>query len=146
MEEIEYKIGEIDFSNIIQESTNLNLPSIGKCSVYVRGNEGPIPHFHLISNSKSRVKGNKGNFESCICIYQPLYFNHGGYQDKLTRKEAILLNNWMKEKVNTKEENLKNVSNWGFICTLWAFSGNPLINVPKNPVQPVYSDLQNMRG
>lgn len=84
---------------------SLNLTT-EECSIYVYSREGTIPHFHIIPKSKIG--------ESCICIYQPLYFNHDFKQMKLNSKQRKELNNWLKETtlINPK------ITNWELISAL----------------------------
>lgn len=113
--------GRINFSN-----------KIGECQVYVYSNEGIIPHFHLIAKD--------GN-ESCICIYEPLYFNHGRKTMRLNSKQRKELDNWL------NEPNIDNeaMSNWESINAAWKL-GNGYDNVPKDPAKPNYRYMENMRS
>ena len=111
----------------------VNLPNgVGECKIYVYSGEGTIPHFHIIP---------KNDIECCICIYEPLYFNHGNKQGKLNSKQRKILNEWLKEAnyANSK------LTNWEGIAYAW-FIGNGDKYIPKNPKQPNYSDMENMRG
>lgn len=105
----------------------------GLCSIEVYGNECMIPHFHIIGD----------NFECCPCIYEPLYFNHGNKNDKLSNKDLKTLDNWLREQSKFYTQK---ISNWESICVLWHQCDNPTKLVPKNPVQPHYVDMINMRG
>lgn len=128
-------------SDYLDEFIKLHLGGLGNCIIKVKGNEGPIPHFHLEANIDSKVKGYNGNFESCICIYQPLYFNHGKYRDKLDKDQKKVLNDFLSKPAEYK---FIDGSNWQLITTLWELAGNQLKNVPKNPVQPDYTIMENM--
>lgn len=145
--DINYYVGVIDFDDIenyLNEITGVNLgENLGKCSIVVRGNEGPIPHFHIVGSCKSKVRGVKGNFESCICIYKPLYFNHGKYQDILTKKQKEKLNEWLMQPSQYQQIS---GTNWDVLCVGWALADNPMMNVPKNAKQPDYRYLENMTG
>ena len=112
-------MGEINFS----ENENLNESKVGDiklgkgldtCQIYVYSNEGTIPHFHLFNKNKT--------FECCICIYEPLYFNHGFKTGKLTNKQCEILNEWL-----DKPSYLMNdKSNWQMIDALWIASNDDL--------------------
>lgn len=138
-----YTIGTIEFTDSIAESyTKMNFDSIGICEINIYGKEGIIPHFHILSKSRSKVKGNKSNFNCCICLYEPLYFNHGTKQDKLDKKSKEKLNSWLSEPVDQNTS----TTNWEMLCYIWKFAGNPMINVPNNPKQPDYTKLEYMKG
>ena len=132
-------IGKVDLTvsdeNVINEYGvgKLNFKQAGLCSIEVFGDEGLIPHFHVVGI----------NFECCPCIYEPLYFNHGYKTDKLSKKELKILDTWLRQ----AHKNL-NISNWEYICMIWEECGNPMniANKYKNPVQPHYEDTVNMRN
>ena len=107
----------------------INFPiNIGQCSIYVYSNEGTIPHFHIISKN--------GIGESCICIYEPFYFNHGSKQMQLNSKQRKLLDDWMYLKPSLFPE----INNWELISRLWQIdNGNKYI--PKNPAKPNYRNM-----
>ena len=115
-------IGRINFPN-----------TIGQCSIYIYSNEGTIPHFHIIP------KNNVG--ECCVCIFEPFYFNHGSKQLRLNSKQRKMLNNWMNERSYADSR----LTNWDAIVFVWKV-GNGNKYVPKNPIQPNYTDLINMKG
>lgn len=112
----------------------VNLPNnVGECKIYIYSDEGNVPHFHIIPNNRKE--------ECCICIYQPLYFNHGSKQMRLNSKQRKILNDWM----NSPSKVAPEVTNWRLISIFWQ-TGNGNKNVPKNPIQPNYNDLANMRN
>ena len=129
-------IGIIDFSTVdnVELSEQLVEPfkgrRVGACKVEVHGKEGHIPHFHVIGNS----------FECCICIYEPLYFNHGYKTDKLNSRELKELDIWLRE----KDDIFTAYTRWEIICYNWKTSENSMKLVPKNPVQPHYEDTVNI--
>lgn len=141
----EVTIGEIGFGTVsgtglLMEVSpgrfNLGNP-VGKCRIEVYSNEGQIPHFHIIGESKSK------KFECCPCIYDAVYFNHGTKIDRLSNKQLIILNNWL----NSPCDKFGGaINNWHIISSLWEMCHNPMTNVPKNPVQPNYSNMINMRN
>ena len=131
MELEESFIGELDLdlgNEILDEhklgDTNLKY-KLGTCGIYVYNNEGQIPHFHI------KTKNNE--WECCVEIYRPLYFNHGTKQGKLNNKQCELLDTWM-----NKKSTLLPVTNWDMIDALWATSQNPTTNVPNNRIKPNY--------
>ena len=110
----------------------LNLPfNVGQCSIYVYSNEGTIPHFHIIPKN--------GIGESCICLYEPLYFNHGSKQLRLNSKQRKILDDWLEQQSIIAPE----VTNWRLICISWE-TGNGNKYIPKNPVKPNYRNMENM--
>ena len=56
-------IGEIEFTDSVNEVSvgRPNLDKFGTCKIYVYGNEGPVPHFHLEKSN--------GEVICCICIF-----------------------------------------------------------------------------
>lgn len=131
-------VGVADFSTeeLLYEDCvgRINFPkNIGQCKIFVYSNEGKIPHFHIISK--------KGNEECCVCIYQPLYFNHGNKQLQLNSKQRKILNEWLQ----SPSEIVSGATNWGVLSGFW-IGGNGKDNVPEKLVQPNYNDLKNMRN
>lgn len=98
---------------------------LGICGIYVYNSEGQIPHFH--------IKSKNNNWECCIEIYKPLYFDHGIQQRNLNNKQCKLLDKWM-----SKKSTLLPVSNWDIIDALWMTSENPTTNIPYNKRKPNY--------
>lgn len=132
-------MGEINFSENLNEAKVGDI-KLGKgldtCKVYVYSNEGIIPHFHLFNNDKT--------FECCICIYEPLYFNHGFKTDKLSNKQCEILNDWL----DGPSYVMNDKSNWQMIDAFWIASNDDLY-IKKNRikrVKPFYSNMVNMRG
>lgn len=133
-------MGEINFSESILNEDKMGEIKLGKgldtCQVYVYSNEDPIPHFHLFNKNKT--------FESCICIYEPLYFNHGFKTDKLNNKQCEILNKWLDEPSYANPK----LTNWELIDTVWV-TGNSDLYIKKNNikrVKPFYTNMVNMRG
>ena len=107
-ENIPKLIGDINLSSkepfIESAVCRLNLPfNVGQCNIYVYSNEGTIPHFHIIPKN--------GIGESCICIYEPFYFNHCSKQMQLNSKQRKLLDDWMYLKPSLFPE----INNWELI-------------------------------
>ena len=131
MELEESFIGELDLdigNEILDEQKlgDVNLKSkLETCGIYVYNKEGQIPHFH--------IKSKNNEWECCIEIYRPLYFNHGTKQGKLNNNQCELLDTWM-----NKKSTLLPVTNWDMIDALWATSQNPTTNVPNNRIKPNY--------
>ena len=135
-ENIPKLIGDINLSSrepFIESAVDrLNLPfNVGQCSIYVYPKEGTIPHFHIIPKN--------GIGESCICLYEPLYFNHGSKQLRLNSKQRKILDDWLEQQSTIAPE----VTNWRLICISWE-TGNGNKYIPKNPVKPNYRNMENM--
>ena len=71
-----------------------------------------------------------------------------GYMDymlfemyNLNSKQRKILDNWM----NERSKSFPEITNWILISRLWSI-GNGDKYVPKNPIQPNYTDLINMKG
>ena len=129
-------VGTIDLGGVFQEgsTSRLSFNSIGECKVYVYGDEGPIPHFHIISKN--------GNFKCCVCIYESLYFNHGYKTDTLNANQRKNLNEWLKEKHKTL-----NNTNWEVIKFLWDSNNeeNKKYKIYKSNTQPDYINMENYK-
>ena len=111
---------------ITEATTKTSIPKIGDCDIIVRGNEGQIPHFHIISKDKS--------FESCVCIEQPRYFKHSNKNGELNRKQRIALNNFLKTKISVSRNFHRYITIWEFIVISWNIANSHrLINVEKQP-------------
>ena len=132
----EILIGEInldDFSITINEILNLNediglnlKSDLGIGKIYVYSNEGNIPHFHI----------NGKGWKSCIKIYEHKYFIHKDYTQTFSSKQRKILNNYLHQKTD-----IYSGTNWEYICYVWKLRGNPIINIPANPIQPDYTKL-----
>lgn len=129
-------VGTIDLGSVFQEGSTgrLSFNSIGECSVYVYSDEGPVPHFHIISKNKK--------FHCCVCIYEPLYFNHGYKTDTLNANQRKLLNNWLKEKHYKAP-----MTNWEVIDLLWDSNNeeNKKYKIQKTSTQPDYTNMENYK-
>ena len=132
-------IGSVDFGNFdIRENTIDTIhfgKGLGDCKIQVFNNEGLIPHFHITSKSE--------NFECCVCIFEPLYFNHGSKNRKLDTTQRKQLNKWLSSLSNVVVGNL---TNWENIVLSWQNLGNNMKCVPKLIKQPDYTSMENMRG
>jgi len=135
------KVGTIELSNIGEEFLaemspgNINLSNrVGFCDIEVWGNEGPIPHFHIITK-------NNINWECCIELFNPKYFNHGSKQGILTSKQLKMLDTWLKEPYVS--DYIKANTRWEALVGFWIAQGNPMRFVPKNATQPDYKKINN---
>lgn len=96
----------------------------------------PIPHFHLISKDKK--------FETCICIFEPLYFIHETKTGTLNSKQRKHLNNWMNQMTKYTDPR---ISNWQTIKLAWILNnGTKFKEVIRNYPQPNYSDMINYKN
>lgn len=110
---------------------------LGDYKIQVFNNEGPIPHFHITNEAK--------NFRSCICIYEPLYFNHGSKISRLDSAQRKILDSWLRKSTVSIAAKGK-LTNWEAISFAWDMLENSMVNAPKNQVQPDYTRLENVRG
>jgi hypothetical protein len=126
--------GDIDLTTdeIVDEAYGpVNFPKLGNCKIHVYGNEGKIPHFHIISNDNK--------FECCVCIYLPKYFAHGSKQGKLTRKQKIILDKFLRLPDPSAAKMGIDMSIWQSISLNW-MNVNPDSVYPKNQIiQPDYT-------
>lgn len=104
MENNEYILKEINLSNqddeALEEAIHMNLGNENKagiCYIKIKGNEGPIPHFHIESKS--------GKFFCCVKLYEADYFHHIDGEKDLSKDQKEILN-----------ENLS-VDDWKNLCT-----------------------------
>lgn len=79
-------------SNSVEEAVDIDLDGkgkrrIGKCKLFVYGNEGPIPHFHIVKNKKTVC---------CVCLYLPLYFHHKLDEIDLSGDQKVLLDMFLR--------------------------------------------------
>lgn len=130
-------IGTLELSNIGEEFLAEMSPGsvplsnrIGFCDIQVWNNEGPIPHFHIISK-------NNINWECCIEIFNAKYFKHGSKQGTLTTKQLKILNDWLKEPCY--DDGIRADSRWDMIKYFWKAQGNPMKFVRENSTQPDYT-------
>lgn len=77
------------------------------CKIFVYGNEGYIPHFHL--------KKSDGT-ESCLCIFEAKYFNHENKHKILTDKELYTIDTFMSFFIS---DGRSKISNWDKIVKMW---------------------------
>lgn len=131
-ENIEYTICTIDFSNVVEESITQKaiFSNLGQCEIKVYGNEGKIPHFHIVNKDKK--------FNCPVCINDCRYFTHGSKNDTLNNEQAEEL-----YKVMTRKSELKTFAGksvWKVVLMAWVIAndeGNVIIR--KRP--PKYSDI-----
>ena len=135
-------IGEIEFPSILNEreiggNDRVNFKNIGKCKIEVYSGEGQVPHFHLNSID--------GKFKSCICIYSPHYFDHGGkYKDILNSKCRKVLDDWLRQPHKLAES----ITIWKSIVLAWEDS-NPRCRFDdkkKVKIQPDYTKMERFKS
>lgn len=131
------EIGTIDFSNSVNEASigNISFKKIGPCTVSVHTKEGPVPHFHIESDDN--------DFKCCICIYEPRYFDHGKYKDKLSNSQLKELDAWLRLP-HRKDSRL---SRWELMDEIWNFKSE--IEKSRYKVvdkQPNYKDTKGYKS
>lgn len=107
---------------------------LGECDIRMYSDEYNFPHFHIIPRN---IEG-----ECCVCVYEASYFNHdnGIKQLRLNQNQRNILNEWMK----SNAPYLPNSTNWEAISFMWR-TGNEFKYVPKNRVQPDYTNIVERR-
>lgn len=68
----------------------VNLKKYNNCKIFVYGNEGQIPHFHIFNNDHT--------FDNCICLHTPMYFVHKNIHrksEKLSTYQKIILQDYL---------------------------------------------------
>ena len=127
-------LGEFDIRENTLDTVHFG-KGLGDCKIQVFNNEGIIPHFHITSKGE--------NFECCVCIFEPLYFNHGRKNGKLDANQRKQLNKWLCSPSNAVVGNL---TNWENIVLSWQNLGNSMKCIPKVIKQPDYINMENMRS
>ena len=89
----EVLIGEFELSGSLNEVAKVGtlFPLLGKkhqCQIYVKEKEGPICHFHVLDKSE--------DFRMCVCIYEPCYFIHPGWEGKLNSSQKKELDSYLR--------------------------------------------------
>jgi len=122
-------IGEFGDEFIFQES---GIRGYLSYTIYVYGGERDIPHFHVIKPAD--------NFECCVCIYEPKYFDHEGKTSMLNSKERKILNEFLKatSKIN------RGFSNWQAIEFLWNYANLKKGETPKQSTKSQQPDYTKM--
>lgn len=88
-------IGTIEFSGELNEVAKVGkpFPLLGKkhqCQIIVKEKEGPICHFHIIDKDEK--------FRMCVCIYEPYYFIHPGWENKINSSQKKELDSYLRSK------------------------------------------------
>lgn len=121
--------GTFEFSESINEDKGFGSMNLtknkGTCSVYVRGKEGPIPHFHL--------QADNGSWEICIRLDCNCYFSHGHYKGSLNTNQCKELDRFLSE-TYTKE------SRWKEMVDYWNYANKFKTKVK---IKPDYTTLHN---
>lgn len=124
-------------SKIISEETisndqknKIDISKADNCKVKVRTNEGGVPHFHIIGD----------NFETCICIFIPLYFAHNNKTaETLPNSDLKELNSWLKKQYH-KDPTL---TNWEKIAQFWDDNNSEeSSNFKRTATQPDYVGMK----
>lgn len=102
-------IGTVELSEkSLNESLTGRGKDLGEFKVFVYGDEGKIPHFHLTDHNRNLI--------ACICLAEPKYFSHGTHHsEKLTNNQQEDLYKFMK-KPNKKNPK---ITNWEFAVKTW---------------------------
>ena len=140
-------VGTIDFNDILNEAEissigpRYRVKNIGPCKVEVYGDEGQIPHFHIVGISKK--------FNCCVRIYDNHFFSHGNKnRDTLNHQQCIELNKWLSEiSANQILDSTTPSTNWKVIEFSWRLA-NPDCKFPdrlKVTEQPDYSKMSEFR-
>lgn len=131
-------IGYFDLT-MIEEAWigDTNIKKYGLCKVYVHGDEGMIPHFHIENNESNDI---------CVCISESKYFKHGKYKDTFpSNKQTKMLDYWLRQPNNVDTDK----SNWEMCILAWKLENpdwiikNKHIKFPTK--QPDYSKLVNFK-
>lgn len=112
----------MEFGKIIREDGQIlyEMAQIGKFDsfeIWIYGGEGPIPHFHLISQKFP-------DFEACIKIEKVEYFHHSGKEGILNSKEKKRLVEFLQS-----NHHKLNGTNWEILVAQWGMN-NPKYDIP----------------
>lgn len=108
--------GNIDFGGRVKKQDINIYPNEGKY----------VPHVHI------EAGGSVNNFSCCVMLDKAEYFVHGKHKDKLTNKQAKILNEVMKSPYDDK------FSIWEICVLFWERNS---MNKVKVSQQPDYSKL-----
>ena len=125
------KYGEIirEDGQILLEMANIG--SFNDFSIYVYGNEGPIPHFHIIKGNPKSPE-----WETCIEIKQIKYFHHSNKEGILNSKNKKRLISFLK----AKSIHFKDKTNWQMLVLQWSMN-NTNFQIPIDTGIPNYLSL-----
>lgn len=131
------KDNKINNFPFLDEAVKINLKErYGESFIKIKGNEGPIAHFHIESKASNKF--------CCVCIYVPFYFNHEGGETKLSNDQTILLNEIL------RSPGKENTTIWDNINRQWydLYRDNPpFIEYCKtNNINPLTAIQPNYEG
>ena len=88
----EYSVGffRVYYNVLCEDALGSFKPDNNRLYVKVYSNEGPIPHFHIMTKDKS--------FETCVRLDSAKYFNHGHIKGKLNTKQIKALVSFLNKK------------------------------------------------
>lgn len=98
-------------SAVVESIITTNLGTWGRCTIVVHGSEGYIPHFHIEPKDK--------NYECCICLFEPTYFNHDRNHYEMGPKELNDLDIVLRSK-SYKDKKGNPISPWEIAVDVWA--------------------------
>ena len=118
----------------VQSNKRFNVKSVGECIIEIYFNEGKIPHFHIYNKDHS--------FESCIRIYENMYFSHGGkYRSVFNKSQCKQLNEYLKQPC---PKFFNKLSIWEVIAGYWESECDDTYP-HKTDKQPDYSTMDTFR-
>lgn len=125
-----FMLGSIDFEGeaLNEAQGPINFESAGECKIFIYGNEGRIPHFH--------IKGMHNKFECCIKICKAEYFDHGYKTGHLSKKDLEKLDKFL----DKKNKKFPDKTNWEVARAFWNSAENEG-SAPENGKKPIYATI-----
>ena len=119
-------------NNLYENEILEEMATIGKYGKYtyrIYGNEGNIPHFHILKDNETI---------QCVRLDEPKYFTHNGkYTYTLNKKERTDLIDFLNEKHFDKYD----ITNWEYVVSQWNLENNKYI-VSDDLQMPDYTKLK----
>lgn len=101
----------------------------GKYTYRVYGNEGNIPHFHILKDNDT---------VQCVRLDKAEYFTHNGkYTYKLNSNERKDLINFL----NSKHFDKYDITNWEYVVSQWNLE-NTKYTIAEDLIMPDYSKIK----
>lgn len=92
--------------------------------VYVRSNEGMLPHFHVFNaEGRSKKRGSKKGMHTCVEIRRNWYWKHDNYIDDLDQKTREELDRFLSQ-VRTEDKYSSGVGKTNFAHTIDQWNDN----------------------
>lgn len=119
-------IGSFAVEDVVSEMGEIGKSETsGKYYVYIRSNEGSVPHFHVFDEEgrNRKEKDKSRGFHTCVEIRRNVYFKHEPYVDNLSKKMRIALNAFMNQ-IRSEDKYGSGVGKSNYIHTIDQWNDN----------------------